>query len=82
MTGKELIIYILQNDLVDEVVLDDGIFVGFMDENEAAAKFNVGVWTVRTWYSIGVLDGFAIGRKLYFMKNVCDPRKGEKTHER
>ena len=41
MTGRDLIIYIMQNNLEDEVVLKDGFFVGFMDENEAAAKFGV-----------------------------------------
>lgn len=82
MTGKDLIIYILENNLENEVVLKDGFFAGFMDQNEAAAKFNVGVWTICTWYSIGALDGFQVGDKLYFMKNARDPRKGEMTHER
>ena len=81
MNGKDLIIYILQYNLEDEVVLKDGFFIGFMDENEAAAKFNVGVWTIRAWYSIGVLDGIQVGEKLYFRKDTHDPRKGEMTNE-
>ena len=82
MTGRDLIIYIMQNNLEDEVVLKDGFFVGFMDENEAAAKFGVGVETVRVWYSLRMLDGIRVGKKLYFFKNTPDPRKGEMTHER
>lgn len=82
MTGRDLIIYIMQNNLEDEVVLKDGFFVGFMDENEAAAKFDVGVETIRVWYSLRMLDGIRVGKKLYFFKNVPDPRKGEMTHER
>lgn len=82
MTGKDLIIYILQNNLEDEVVLKDGFFVGFMDETEAAAKFGVGVWTIRAWYALGEIDGIASGEKLYFLKSMPDPRKGEMTHER
>ena len=82
MTGRDLIIYIMQNNLEDEVVLKDGFFVGFMDENEAAAKFSVGVETIRVWYSLRMLDGIRVGKKLYFFKNVPDPRKGEMTHER
>lgn len=82
MTGKDLIIYILQNDLEDEVVLKDGFFVGFMDENEAAVKFDVGVWTIIAWFTIGVLDGIQVGEKLYFLKSTPDPRKGEMTSER
>lgn len=82
MTGREMIIYIMQNNLEDEVVLKNGFFVGFMDEREAAAKFGVGVETIQVWYSLGMLDGIRVGEKLYFLKNVPDPRKGEMTHER
>lgn len=82
MTGRELIFYIMQNNLEDEVVLKDGFFVGFMDENEAAVKLGVGVETIKAWYSLNWLDGFKVGEKLYFLKNMPDPRKGEMTHER
>lgn len=84
MTGRELIVYILKNNLEDEVVLKDGFFVKtmFIDENEAAAKFSVGVWTIEAWNSIGMLNGIRVGEHLYFPKDVQDPRKGEMTHGR
>ena len=34
MTGRELILYILQNGLENEEVFKDGIFVGFIPEEE------------------------------------------------
>lgn len=74
MTGKELILYILQNNLENTVVLEDGFFVGFMTEDEAAAKFNVGVATIRAWYHCKMLKGTRIGDSLYFLKDVADPR--------
>lgn len=74
MTGKELILYILQNNLEDTVVLDGGLFIGFMTEEEAAVKFNVGTATIRAWYSCRMLDGTQIGDALYFRKDVADPR--------
>lgn len=74
MTGKELILYILQNNLEDTVVLEDGFFIGFMTEEEAAAKFGVGIATVRTWYYYGRINGLKIGDSLYFLKDVADPR--------
>ena len=74
MTGKELIIYILKNDLENEEVFSDGFFVGMMDEKEAAIKFGVGVATIHTWYQIGVLTGINIEGNLYFLKDVKDPR--------
>lgn len=47
MTGKELILYILENDLENEDVIKDGVFIWLMDEKEAAVKFDVGVATIR-----------------------------------
>lgn len=74
MTGKELILYILQNNLENTIVLQDGFFVGFMTEEEAAVKFGVGVATIRGWYQCRMLDGTRIGDSLYFLKDVADPR--------
>jgi len=74
MTGKELILYILQNNLEDAVVLDGCFFVGFMTEEEVAVKFNVGLATVRAWYQCRMLEGTKIGDSLYFRKDVADPR--------
>lgn len=74
MTGKELILYILQNNLENVIVLQDGFFVGFMTEEEAAVKFNVGVETIRAWYYCEMLKGTRIGDSLYFLKDVADPR--------
>lgn len=80
MTGKELIVYILQNDLENEIVIKDGIFVWLMNEEEAAVKFGVGVAQVKAWYVCGMLNGTKIGDHLYFLRNVSDPRKDDK-HE-
>lgn len=80
MTGKELILYILHNDLENEIVIRDGVFIWLMNEEEAAVKFNVGVETVRAWYICGMLSGTKIGDRLYFRRNVSDPRKDDK-HE-
>jgi hypothetical protein len=75
MTGKELILYILQNNLEDTVVLQGGVFIGFMTEEEAAVKFNVGLATIRAWYYCEMMPGTLIGDSLYFRKDVADPRE-------
>lgn len=82
MTGRELVVYILTNNLENEEVFSkDGIFIGFMDEVRAAEKFNVGIETIRTWYIIGYLKGFIVKGSLFIPKNAADPRlkisKGE-----
>lgn len=74
MTGKELILYILQNNLENTIVLEDGFFVGFMTEEEAAVKFRVGIETIKAWYQCRWLNGTKIGDSLYFRKDVADPR--------
>lgn len=78
MTGKELIIYILQNDLENEEIFKDGVLVGFMDEREAAINYGVGVETVKLWYKRGLLNGTEIGNRIYFPKYADDPRKAVK----
>ena len=75
MTGRDLILYILQNKLEDENVIRNGVFIGFITEEEAAAKFNVGVATIRVWYVYKLIDGIEIGGRLFFLQNVEDPRK-------
>jgi hypothetical protein len=74
MTGRDLIIYIMQNNLEDKEVFEDGVFFGFMTEKEAAAKFEVGVPTIRAWHSLGFIDGVIIGETLFIFKNTVDPR--------
>lgn len=74
MTGKELILYILLNDLENTVVLDGGTFLGFLSEFDVAAKFGVGVATIRTWHACNMISGIPIGDLLYFRKDVTDPR--------
>ena len=75
MTGRDLILFILQNNLENEEIIKDGVFVCLMSDVDAAVKFEVGVATIRAWYTYGLIDGVKIGDHLYFMKNVSDPRK-------
>lgn len=56
MTGKELIIYILSNNLEDEPVFKDGSFVGFITVREAAVKMGVGVATIYALIAQNKLD--------------------------
>lgn len=77
MTGRDLMMLILEYKLEDTEVVKDGKFIWFMSEEEAAVKFNVGISTVKAWYMCGKLDGIKIGEKLYFLRNVADPRKDD-----
>ena len=66
MTGKELIMYILANNLENEPVFKDDTFIGFVTEDQFAIAMNVGVATVRTWIDIGMIGySLKIGDKYY-----------------
>ncbi len=53
MTGRELIVYIMQNGLEDEVIFKD-----LLTEEQAAIKFDVGVATIKIWHEMGMLNSF------------------------
>lgn len=56
MTGKELIIYILQNNLENKLILS---------KEEAALKFRVTLETVDVMYNLNMIRGFKMGNNLY-----------------
>lgn len=56
MTGRDLIIYILANNLENEPVFKDGKFIGFLTAEEMAIKMNVGVATIKAWAECGLID--------------------------
>lgn len=73
ITGRDLIIYILENNLEDECISDGENLLGFMTEEEAAKKFNVGINTVRVWYKLSMLKGIKVGEKIFFFDNQKCP---------
>lgn len=77
MTGRDLIVYILQNGLEDRPVFEDGELIGFMTAIEAAIKFDVGLATIRVWINEGLLDGIRIGEEIYIPANSVRPNEGD-----
>lgn len=69
MTGREFIIYILENGLEDEPLFKDGKFIGFLTIGEVAAQMDVGVATVTAWMMQGRLDYVRIGGMIYIPGN-------------
>ena len=56
MTGRELILYILENGLENEPVFENDSFIGFMTVADAAKRLNVGRATIYALISEGKLD--------------------------
>jgi predicted transcriptional regulator len=69
MTGKELIIYILQNNLENEPVIRDEKFVGFMSINDVAVKMGVGNDTVIAWILLDRIPCVKVGGRSYIPAN-------------
>ena len=67
MTGRELIIYILQNNLEDKVVIDTE------SVEEVALYYGVGISTVKAWYEMGQIDGIKINDTLYLFRTPRIP---------
>lgn len=74
MTGRELIVYILENDLEDEPVIKDGVLLGFMTSSEAAEKFNVGTATINVWLDRGILEGYELRDIIVIPKKLREPK--------
>lgn len=70
MTGKELMIYILQNNLEDEQVIDDDKLLGFLTAEEAAAKMHVGPATIRVSIEQKLIPGYKLNAGIYIPANI------------
>ena len=70
MTGKELILYILQHNLENEQISFENGFLDFITVKDAAVKYNVGPETVKIWFTLGVIDGIRIGDEVYILPDA------------
>ena len=82
MTGRELIMYILENHLEDEPVFKNGTFVGYVSDVKFAEIFGVGVTTVRAWIMMGrIKDAIMIGDAMFVPTIYINTLKSEVKHE-
>lgn len=70
MTGRDLIIYILENHLEDEELFKDGKLPGLMTYEEAAVKFDVGKETIIAWVKNRYLKAVTIYGNHYIPENA------------
>ena len=76
MTGRELVIYILENGLEDDEVIDEkGNPAGMMSPEEAAEHFEVPIATIMAWLGTGKLESFYISGTHYIPQNAQNPNK-------
>ena len=83
MTGKELMLYILTNDLENEEVISNDKIVGLITDEEAAIKYGVGKGTIWAWHTLGKLKGFVIGNRLFIADDIVIPtQEARKSNEK
>lgn len=73
MTGRDLIIYILENGLEDKPVFEDGKLIGFKSLVEVAAEVGVGVETVRAWCMLDMIPHVTIEGVFLIPGNYKNP---------
>lgn len=82
MTGRELIMYILENHLEDEPVFQNGTFIGYVTDVKFAEMLGVGVATVRAWIMMGrIKDAIMIGDTMFIPTICINTLKSEVKHE-
>jgi len=67
MTGRELIIYILEHGLENKELFDGGII---LTDEQKATELNTGVESVRVLYRLGTVPGFKIGNSIFFLSGM------------
>lgn len=79
MTGMELIMHIIENNLINEPVFKDDKFIGFLHEEEVAKRFDVGTATIRVLVNMDKLEGIRVNGKLYI--SISSIKKYEKKEK-
>ena len=75
LTGKDIIVYILENNLVDTEFICDKMFSDlFIEAAEVAEYFGVGVATIEAMYQLKKIHGVKIGGELYFPRIILGPK--------
>ena len=65
MTGKDLIIYILQNNLVDKDISEISPYLHTISVEEAAIRCDVGPATIESAFNMGLVDGIKVDDTIY-----------------
>ena len=81
MTGRDLILYILQNGLEDQPVFENGKLIGFKTVSEVAEELSVGNATVITWCKLGMIPYVQIGANYMIPGNYESPLEKDKRKE-
>ena len=81
MTGRDLIIFIMENRLEDETIFENGDIPGFMTIDQAAEKWNVWTATVKAFIELHDIQHITIGDVVYIPSDLDSPMKKGQEEE-
>lgn len=82
ITGKDLIMFILEKDLVNEVLGDERTIQKiFLSTEEAAVKIGISTSSLLDMAKIGIVDSVEFGGKKYFSKDINLSSLGKRKEE-
>lgn len=80
MTGRDLIIYILDNDLKDVSIFDEKFFSGFISVEDAAKRLEAGTATVMALIRMNRIRAFETSDSIYiFPESLEEYIKSQET---
>lgn len=83
LTGKDVIMFILKYDLINEKIFEDDVLSDvFIHSSKVAECFGVGNATIKVMYEMGTLHGFDINGELYFPKAILDMKGDAKVDKK
>ena len=68
-TGRDLLLYILENKLEDKPIFENGRPAGFLTIEEAAASIGAGVATIHAMIQIKKIQYLQIGNQYFIPKD-------------
>lgn len=74
MTGRDIMMFILENHLEDVDLLNAEEIPNFVTVEKAAVNFGVGTAVVQAWLDKGMLDYVLIANRVFIPENA-KPRK-------
>ena len=79
MIGKDLILFIIGNDLTNVEIIPFSTFRKSLEdslitEKDAACKLGIGVESLHCMYELGLISGVRAGENLYFAKDIKLPK--------
>ena len=80
MTGRDIILYILENHLEDELFFNNDSIIGLLNTYQAATKMGVGPETINAWFELKVVPKIQIDQTSFI--TVKDLKELEKRRKK